>query len=96
MKKIQVPVCDCCERSAQAYESTIWPGLGLCFQCWRVLAKWFVTNDLADSNPLAQELLGGVWAQIPRDGFYEVVFESDIGSNSSSHRHIRLIDNPEK
>jgi hypothetical protein len=93
MRKVQTPKCSCCDHASREFESDVWPGFGLCFTCWRDIAKWFVTQDLADENPVAEELLSGVWTQMPCDGYYEVVYESSYSIHASSYRRCKRVGN---
>lgn len=50
MKKIKPALCTACLRASQKFESDTWPGVRVCFQCYRNLRNFMLAEGLADSN----------------------------------------------
>jgi hypothetical protein len=85
--------CAACRYSASVYKSTRWPSVGLCHRCWEFLCTWFVANDVIHENPVAEELLGGVWNQNPKPDHYEIVYRTQGTEVFVREMHVRRVKN---
>lgn len=94
MQRIWPKKCDGCDRTPE-FESELF-GTRLCYECIRCVASWLVKHDLLEGNPLAQELLDGVWGadsggSIPQPNQYSVWYNTPHMFSSSSHRLVERI-----
>lgn len=85
MKRVTHPTCCGCGKVNPEYISERWQ-VRVCYQCLYQFATWLMNRDLADHNPLAEELLDGVFSggPTPRDDEYTVIHQSRYAANASA------------
>lgn len=50
MKRIIPARCTACDKGSQDLESSVWPNVRVCFQCYRKFRDFMLVNRFADSN----------------------------------------------
>jgi hypothetical protein len=91
MRRIEPPKCTCCKSAQAGFDSTVWPGVRLCYPCVRDSITYIIRTGIIDGNPLLIELATGVFPTrkgIDGKQFIDAYYQ--VGFNVSRNIYIQL------
>ena len=101
MRRIQPPVCTCCNKANAIFESCVWPSVRLCGICHRGVVEFTIVNTgVIHGNPFLLEMAGGIdngdddesiriWRERPNQS--STYYEFRVKRESDS---LKLFENP--